>query len=244
MKKGSFIFDGVSSDTVKTLIQSRPVIEAPLRKVEWRSTYGVDGEMPFDEGAYNNTTMDMLMFTNGDNLIADRQALYNLLDSRGTYKEFIPYFDPDKIYRVMLNEKMSFENKRFFGQVQTLSVKFTVKPYKHLVSNDPIIVTATPSTVTNPTNYVSQPIIKVVGSGAVTLSINGRDFNIKNVENSIVINSERYSAYHEDVNGTLTPKNYQIASREYPIFEPGDNVISITGTVTELNIEPRWRSLV
>lgn len=244
MKRGTFIFDGVNSETVKALIQSRPVIEAPLRKVEWRSTYGVDGEMPFDEGAYNNTSLELIMFTDGDNLIADRQALYNLLDSRGTYKDFIPYFDPDKVYRVMLNDKISFENKHHFGQKQSLSAKFTVKPYKYLVTNDPITLTGTGGTITNPTNYVSQPTIKVTGSGPVTLSINGKDFSIINVENSITINSERYSAYHEDVNGVLTPKNYQIGSREYPVFSPGSNTITVTGTVTELKIEPRWRSLV
>jgi phage-related protein len=244
MKRGSFVFDGVASDTVKTIIQTRPLIEAPLRKAEQRSTYGVDGTIPFDEGAYDNTNMDLVMLIDGSNLIADRQRLYNLLDSRGVYKDFIPYFDPDKIYRVMLNDKIQFENQYHYGQKQALSAKFTVKPYKYLVANNPITITGTTGKVTNPTNYVSQPRIKVTGTGAVILKINGVDFNIKNASNTIIIDSERYSAYQEAANGVITPMNHQIASREYPIFKPGENTINVTGSVTQLYIEPKWRSLV
>jgi phage-related protein len=247
MKRGSFIFDGVSSESVNALIQNRPVIEAPLRKVEWTSPYGVDGDTPFDEGAYNNTELSLYMLTDGVNAIADRQALYNLIDTRGVYKEFIPYFDPDKIYRVMLKSKVQFESPYFFREKQSLSATFTVKPYKHLVDNDPITLNGTNGVtgqVINPTNDVSQPIIKVVGTGPATLTVNGEDFSIINVSNHITLNSERYIAYQEDASGILLPMNDKIGSREYPVFKPGVNNISVTGAVTQLYIEPRWRSLV
>lgn len=244
MNRGSFIFDGVNSETVKTFIQTRPLIEAPKRKVDMKSTYGVDGNVPYDEGAYDNTSMELSMFINGTDVIADRQALYNLLDSRGVYKDFIPYFDPDKTYRVMLSDSLQFDNQYHYGNLQIVSAKLTVKPYKYLVVNDPITFNGTTGTITNPTNYASQPIIKVTASGPVTLKINGIDFNIKNVPNTITLDSERYSAYQEDSYGVVTPMNDQAATREYPIFKPGDNIINIIGTVSQLYIQPRWRSLV
>ena len=244
MKRGSFIFDGVNSEDVKTLIQSRPLIEAPPRKVEWVSTYGVDGNMPFDEGAYDNTTLELTMLIDGDDLIGDRQKLYNLIDTRGTYKDFIPYFDPDKVYRVMLTDKVQFENKHYYGQKQALVAKFTVKPYKYLVDNDPITITGTSGTVNNPTNYTAQPLIKVTGTGNVTISVNDVDFSIINMSGTITLDSERYSAYKEDTTGVLTSMNSHIGTREYPIFKPGVNEITITGNVTQLYIEPKWRSLV
>lgn len=244
MKRGSFILDGVDSEEVKTLIQSRPLIEAPLRKVEQRSTYGVDGTVPFDEEAYDNTSMALVMVVDGNDLIADRQKLYNLLDSRGVYKDFIPYFDPDKIYRVMLSDKVQFENQAHYGQKQAASATFTVKPYKYLVANDPVTITGTTGKLTNPTNYVAQPRIKVTGTGAVTITVNGVEFKIKNASNSITLDSERSIAYQEGASGILTSMNSQIITRDYPIFSPGENTISVTGSVTQLYIEPRWRSLV
>jgi len=244
MKSGSFIFDGVDSETVKALIQYRPLIEAPSRKVEQRSVYGVDGTVPFDEGAYNNTNMDLVLVIDGDDVVSDRQKVYNLLDTRGVYKDFIPYFDPDKIYRVMLSDKVSFENNRMYGTKQASAVKFIVKPYKYLVDNNPVTLGATGGNLTNPTLYVSQPIIKVTGTGPAVITVNGEDFSIIDIPNDITINSERYVAYQEDVNGALTSMNHKIGTREYPVFKPGVNTINVTGSVTQLYIEPRWRSLV
>lgn len=244
MKRGSFIFDGVNSESLNLFIQNRPILEAPLRKVEWRSVYGVSGEIPFDEGAYNNTNLELLMFIDGKDLIGDRQKVYNLLDSRGVYKDLIPYFDPDKIYRVMLNDKLSFHNEHSFGQRQALLAKFTVKPYKYLINNDTIRILGNRGVVINPTNYASQPIIKVKGSGPVTLTINGFEFKIKDVLDTITLSSERQVAYHEYASGVLAPMNHLITTRDYPVLKPGSNNISVTGNVMQLYIEPRWRSLV
>lgn len=244
MKNGGFIFDGVTSESLKTIIQARPLIEAPLRKVEMKSTYGVNGDVPYDEGSYSNTDMELMMYINGTDVISDRQKLYNLFDGRGVYKDFIPYFDQTKIYRVMLSEKLKFEGNRIYGNGQMVSAKFTVKPYKYLVNNQPITISGKSGSVTNPTNYMSQPIITIKGTGASTLTVNGVDFGISNLSNQITIDSEREMAYQKDVNGVLTPMNDKVITRDYPVFKPGVNTISATGAVTQLYIEPGWRALV
>lgn len=244
MNRGSFIFDGVASETLKAVIQTRPTIEAPQRKVDVKDIYGMDGSMPYDEGAYHNTSMELSMVINGTDVIADRQALYNLLDTQGIYKDFIPYFDPGKTYRVMLSDAMQFDNQYNYGNIQLVSVKFTVKPYKYLVSNDPVTIAGNIGSVTNPTNCVSQPIITIQGTGPVTLTVNGNDFNIINVQDTITLSSERQAAYQEYVPGLLTSMNSQVATRDYPVLKPGVNSISATGNVTQITIEPRWRSLV
>jgi phage-related protein len=244
MKPGSLIFDGVDSESLNTIIQARPSIEAPLRKVDFKSTYGVDGNVPYDEGAYDNTSLELAMLIDGKDVVADRQKLYNVFDSQGIYKDLIPYFDPDKIYRVMLSDKINFENSRIYGTKQVFSAKFTVKPYKYLVVNDPVTIAGKYGTITNPTNYISQPIITINATGPVTLTVNGKDFNIKNVTDTMTLSSEREIAYQEYVTGVLTSMNSQIASRDYPLLKPGVNTISATGNVTLITIEPRWRSLV
>lgn len=253
MNGGSFIFDGVASEDVKTIIQTRPTINTPKRKVTMKSTYGVSGDVPYDEGAYENTDMELLMLINGTDVIADRQALYNLLDSQGVYKDFVPYFDPDKTYRVMLSDTLQFDNQNWYGNIQVVQAKFTVKPYKYLINSDTVVVWQVqdasgiyiPTTsLNNPTNYASQPIITLEGTGAVTLTVNGVAFNILNVQDTITLSSERYAAYQEYIPGVLTSMNSQIAFRDYPVLRPGTNTISVTGNVTQLTIEPRWRSLV
>lgn len=243
MKRGSFIFDGVPSENVKAIIQGRPVIEAPLRKVEWKSPFGSDGDTPFDEGAYNNTTLDLIMMTDGTDAVADRQKVYNLLDTRGKYKDFIPYFDPKKIYRVQLMDKSAFESPYHFREKQSFTVKFTVKPYKYLVDSPTKTFTNTGGTIINPTFYDSLPIIKITGTGSVVLKVNNFSYSITNVQPHIVLNTERMIAYQDD-NGVLTNRNDRVSFKEYPVLRPGNNTISVTGSVTQIQIQPRWRSLL
>lgn len=245
MKPGVFIMSGVNSETINTYIQDRPLIDVPMRKVEWKGGYGVDGNIPFDEEAYENTEMELVMVTNGKDLIGDRQDLVNLIDTRGIYRDFIPYFDPHKIYRVMLNDKVQFENKYYYGTAQTSSIKFTVKPYKYLIDSPTKKVNGKTTTIINPTNYISQPIIRIEGSGDVELKIGSESFKMLDIPSKIVLDSERYVAYTEGATGRpLESMNSKITTREYPLLKPGLNNIKAIGNVTSIEIEPRWRSLV
>jgi len=245
MKPGVFIFDGVSSEDLHTYIQDRPLIHYPRRKVEWKSGYGTDGEIPFDEEAYENTPMELLLVVNGPSLVKSRQDLMNVIDTRGTYSEVEFYFDPGKIYRVMLgDEEIQFENKYFYGNAQAAKLMLTVKPYKYLIDSKEHSTTSKEAIITNPTNYTSQPIIRLEGSGDVTIKVNGVEFKIRDMPNKLTINSERYISYTEGATGPIQNMNSKIVSREYPLLKPGVNNISVTGSVTKWSIDPRWRSLV
>ena len=244
MKRGSFIIKGVDSDTIKTYIQDRPLIEAPLRRTSWKSAYGVDGEIPFDEGAYEDTSLELTLAVGGDDLIGDRQRVVDLFDGRGSFVEMIPYFDPTKIYRVKASEPIQFENKFYYGNAQAAQVTLRVKPYKYLIEDGTVTTTSKTLTMNNPTNYTAQPIIRLKGTGVVKIVVNNQEFNIRELPGDIVLHSERYLAYRESSNGILTPANDKVTSRDYPLLEPGINNIEIIGSVTEVTIEPRWRSLV
>lgn len=244
MKRGTFIVNGVNSETFDTLIQDRPLIEAPTRKIEWKGAYGIDGDIPFDEGAYNNTTMELILVINAKDLIAGRQEFYKHMEQQGKYLDIIPYFDPDKIYRAMLTDMVQFENKHYYGQAQSASAKLTVKPYKYLVANGTETYTTRQFMVTNPTNYVAQPLIKVEGTGDIIVRVNNIEFKVNDVDGHVVLDSERYLAYKEGATGPISSENSKVMTREYPIFKPGTNNVMTTGTISRVLVTPRWRSLV
>lgn len=242
MRPGSFIIGGVNSESFGTLIQDRPLLEAPSRKVEWKSSHGTDGDIPFDEGAYNNTSMKLILVTSKGYTQGD---VYNAIDTRGKYVEFIPYFDPEKIYRVMLNDKTEFESKFYYGGNFATATHLTIKPYKHLVGDHDKIFTTKSFNLTNPTKYVAQPIIKIRGEGDVDLKVNGIEFKIRGMSGEIVLDSLRYLAYAEGSTGSvLGNRNDKIYSRDYPLLIPGVNRFEITGNVTRTIVEPGWRVLV
>src|SRR5690625_604336 len=244
MKGGYFILDGVNSKDYNLFIQRTPLIETPSRRVELRNAFGVHGGIPYDERAYNNTEMQLLMFIDGNDQIKDREKVDSLLRNRGVFKEFIPYWDPDKIYYIMNLEKTQYESPSWYGEKQALQANFTVKPYKYLRNVEDIVFTTSAKAVNPFLDEVAQPLITIEGTGDVTLKANGVNYLIQNVTESVTVGSERYPTYRQLSSGFIENQNSKYRQKKYPIFTPGSNSISVSGKVTKVTIQPRWRSLV
>lgn len=237
------MMDGVNSQDLNLLIQRRPLIETPARRVELRNAFGVHGGVPYDERAYNNTEMQLLMFIDGDDLNADRERVDSLLRNTGVFKEFIPYWDPDKIYYVMNMQKTQYESPSWYGNKQALQTTFTVKPYKYLRDVSDIVITSSGTAINPFMDDVAQPLITIEGSGDVTLKVNGVNYLVQNVTGSITIDSERYSTYRRFSSGLIENQNSKYRQKNYPIFTPGSNSISVSRNATRVIVSPRWRSL-
>ena len=244
MKGGSFILDGVNSEDYNVFIQRTPLIETPARRVELKNAFGVHGGIPYDERAYNNTSLQLLMFIDGKDKIKDREKVDSLLRNTGVFKELIPYWDPDKIYYIMNSDSTQYESPSWYGEKQTLQANFTVKPYKYLRDAKDIVFTKSATAVNPFISDVAQPLITIEGTGDVTLKVNGVNYLIQNVTSSVTVDSERYSTYRRLSSGFIENQNSKYRQKNYPIFTPGSNSISVSGNVTKVTVKPRWRSLV
>ena len=80
-------------------------------------------------------------------------------------------------------------------------LQFRVQPFKYSVNaaGDALELTA-PTTIRNSGTVYSEPIITVFGSGDVTLTINGADFPLYGVQESITIDSEMMEVFKGDIN--------------------------------------------
>ena len=217
-------------------------METPVRKVTFDSPYGGDGDIPFDEEGYHNTVMNLNMYVEGGPRTAsnNREIIFNWFNS-GKYMDFIPYFDPDKVYKVMTTTPPKFTSVYYMGEGQIVEVGLTVKPYKYFLASSQIVLTAA-SSIFNHKPLPSQPKIKIYGSGNITLTINGVPFVMKGVIGHIVLDSQLGIAYNEET-AVLVNENRKVYTRNYPVLSPGSNNISWTGTVTSIEIDPRWRTL-
>ena len=92
--------------------------------------------------------------------------------------------------------------------------------------------------IVNPELFPSYPYIKITGSGNVTLSIGSSSFVLTAIGPSIEIDSEIMNVYRG-----ATSLNSKMTSSGFPVLLPGDNSISWTGTVTKVEIIPRWCTL-
>ena len=80
----------------------------------------------------------------------------------------------------------------------------------------------------------SNPYIKVVGSGDITININNQKLVLKGVEGYIEVDTELYNCFKDNEN-----QNNKMYS-DFPIFEEGINNISWESNVSQLEILPRW----
>ena len=129
--------------------------------------------------------------------------------------------------------KLSHNLNRWSGDVQ-----FYCDPLKEQITEEAVEVTSSGTTVSNPGDVVSRPRIKITGSGTITLTAGGKTLTLTGVESGWYVDSDLQ--WVTDGNGTPLQGVY---TGEFPVFNPGNNTMQFTGSVTKLTIEGRWRYL-
>ena len=95
---------------------------------------------------------------------------------------------------------------------------------------------------TNPTAFTAKPLIRVHGSGNITLAVDSSKIVITGLTTSkdIFIDCDSQDFY----NGTINMGNMVTLSGNFPVFKPGDNIIQRTGgSSVTVYVTPRWWEL-
>ena len=117
-----------------------------------------------------------------------------------------------------------------------------VQPFKYLLNEEDVVLNITNQTsltVNNQGLEKSKPILKLYGSGTITVSLNGLTaftVTIDEDDDYIVIDSMEEEAYND------TELKNRNMSGEFPLLETGNNTISWTGSLTKIEVTPnsRW----
>lgn len=148
--------------------------------------------------------------------------------------------EPNKIYNCKIIDKIDYEKLLRFKKA---IVKFHTQPFKYLKNESIVEQTITTQTSINVENIgleISKPIITLEGTGTIEISINNKTifkYTFPDNETKVVIDSIEEEAYLEGVY-----KNRNMLG-EFPKLQVGDNIITWTGTITKIKIEPKSRWL-
>lgn len=220
---------------------NNPVVNIAERKVTLNtSPIGIDRAILFDDNAYNNQTIQLIIGFEGKNATSNIQKFLSALDV-GRYVDFQMYSDSEYVYQVFRQSASTVARPTYSDSYRELTLTLSGAPYKYLANQKPVSVTAgTTTTVVNPTNFNAKPVITITALGDVDLNVNGSTLRIKNVTKPITLNSELQDAYVQE-GRTVTNANAQVSVGAYPLLKAGKNTISISkGTAT---IETRYRTL-
>ena len=227
MEKVYFIFNNISSQdylTIKTL----PSIFKAQKDINLIEVEGRSGFLTQDLGSYRGIVKSVECIVKD---LSQVDYICEWLDGSG---EVIFSNEPDKVYKAVIVNQI--ELIKLVKTYHSFLVQFNCQPHKYSLQNDIITLEST-GTIYNSGSAIALPIIKLFGTGSITLTINGNIVNLTNVVDYVTIDSELIDCYKDTqlLNNSMTG--------EFPVLEVGNNNISWTGTVSKIEIKPNWRYL-
>lgn len=101
-----------------------------------------------------------------------------------------------------------------------------------LANNVPARLNDTKQTaINNPGTVESEPIIDIVGSGDISVTLSDSTFSLQNLDDYVTINSEMVDAYKD----TALRNNIMVG--DFPKLPCGSNTVSWSGAVASINIQ-------
>lgn len=175
----SFEFDGTDSRNFGVYITGAAVYDAPEREVEMLSIPNRNGAFALDKGRFEN-----IEITYPAGIYADTEAdfaeaisdLRNFLCSKRGYCRLTDEYNPNE-YRMAIY-KSGLEVEPALLKAGEFEITFECMPQRFLTSGETEQTITSGGTITNPTLFKSNPLIKVNGYGDI--DFNGYPISIAN----------------------------------------------------------------
>lgn len=243
MIKAYFEYNGRKSSEFGLRIENDISFTSPEADVEFVEVLGKDGELAIDNKRLKGFDFPVpvrLYAPVGKTVDQVATEISNWLKTDIGWKPFYFSGSPDYEYVAMSYQSFSItENLKRNGRAV---ITFKMKPYKFLIGQQTLTL-SNGQTLTNEGSRPAQPLIRVDGTGDITLKNNGKDWlKLTDVVNYIKVDSEAMVIYRE-IGNAQNKKMYSTLNPMFPILEVGDNEITWEGTVDQVQIEPRWESI-
>lgn len=214
--------------------------DSPEIDLEFIEIKGRDGDVPIDNKRLKsvNKSFPVTMFPIPDKSLSEQTTdISNWLKSSKAHTVLTVANEPLYCYLALYHEQYSIgQFLRYYGRAV---LNFKIMPYKFLKTglNESLLG----ATITNPTQRQSRPKITIKGTGNITLKIGQSTWTLRNVDQGIVIDTLLDTVTSLDGSRPAWDK---ITTYPLPKINPGQNNVTVTGTVTEIKIIPRWEVIV
>lgn len=233
-------FRGVSSRSFGLRLVDDINFSSPERDIELVSVSGRNGALIKDNNRFDvvNSSFPFVLY-NSDKPIEELISELNgwLFSDSAKWSDFEKSWDPDYLYKAIYHESFSVSGSLKSRKKCILS--FKLHPVKYLKSGLEKINATNGSVLSNPLSRPSKPLIKLIGTGDVMLTIGAQLFRLRGVSGHIIIDCDSETASYED----KTPQYDKVFSYPFPKLMPGINRISWDNQQFTVEIVPRWEDL-
>ena len=225
--------DGVDSRTFGVYISGQGTFSAPPRSYESQQIPGRSGDILISGKRLENGTLTYPAFI-VRNFDANIRDLRNFLLSRVGYVRLVDSYHSDEyrmvVYREAFEPEVTEQNN-----AANFELVFECKPQRFLLSGETVTTLTSSGSITNPTRFASQPLIRVYGTGVV--GVGSTNITITAANTYTDIDCALMAAYK----GTANRNAYvQLNTLDYPVLPPGSTGISLGSGISKVEITPRW----
>ncbi len=227
---GNLIYDGKDSRDFGVIVSSINTHNAPQRIVEEVPIPGRNGTLTIDGGRFENIVLSYKSMILHD--FADKFDEFKaFLLSHIGYAKLEDSFSPS-YYRLAKVHDAFEPSVILFDAAGKFEIPFDCDPRRFLKSGEKVVTFTANGTIQNPTYFDAKPLLRVEGTGTIT--INNKVITITENQTYVYIDLESLNAYHESTN-----MNNKVNIEDGISLKAGDNIINING-VTEVQVTPRW----
>lgn len=234
-----FTYRGRSSKEFNLAVERYPTIPGAERDVTFIEIPGRSGNLTVDNGRYKNieVTYEANFRARTDHTMQVYAMMIKawLLES-AKYEDLSDTYDPDYFKQAVFAGPVDIEN--ILNRYGRLKLTFHCKPFKLRKSGMNVVCMENATGINNPEQFGSLPKFIVYGSGAATLHVNNTVMLLNNIDGYVELDTET-----ENASKGIVGKNSDVNIPAYPELRPGVNTISWEGSITRVEVIPRWRTL-
>lgn len=224
-------FGNKSFSDFNTFFDGSLTFEKPSKSVEFFSVVGKNGDLSISNDRFENIKLTIKCFIRQD-FKTNYSALIDYLSSLEGYQRLETTEEPET-YRMAQFVDAVKPSTGTFIHYGSFSLVFNCKPQVFLKEGEKEITITNNLALQNPTYKKAKPLIKVRGTGSIT--IGGKTLTLSQNTGQTFIDCETQDAYE----GTINRNGNLTITSEFPYLDIGKNTITFSG-FSNVVIIPRW----
>lgn len=235
---GIFYNGHSSTDFGLRLLDNQMVWKSPPRVRTLTQVPNLSGDRVYSEDRYENVveSFPFAIQQTVSSLFVQRTHVSDWLQPVSDYQRL--EFSELEGYYLMAVPSSNGDMTREASWRGKLTLDFSCQPWAYRVGGDQYV---TAPVLINREVFASRPLMHAAGSGSGTITVNGTDYTVNDLDGDVWVDSEVQEAYDADGkrHSSIVLPNY-----DFPVLTPGENTISFSGGITSLEVMPRWRRLI
>lgn len=228
-----FTLDGVDSRDYGVYISGQSVYSGPERDLNLISVPGRSGDLIGIERRFLTAQLSYpaFVYSGIGQKLADLRAW---LQSAATYRRLIDSYHPDEFRLAVFRGPLEVKPTKRLDAGE-FDITFLVKPQRFLLSGETVTTLTASGSITNPTLYPSQPLLRIYGAGV--LGIGDQSITITEADGYTDVDCEMMDAFK----GSQNRNTYvELSGYNFPVLSPGVNNLSLGAGISRVEITPRW----